>query len=162
MALDCGPQGPRSPRREPQGRPADQVARYQQVALSEFPYFRAADYEVTWSQTGVLARLALWNGGDIDVWPQLTLAGQCAFRIKWGANNYETPVLAAGETAVVSSEPFEQSIRSNLRNLLPALKGKYFQEPLRANAVTEVTVDIVSGTGAQIQARVPQLFERPH
>jgi hypothetical protein len=138
------------------------VARYSQVALAEFPYWRSADYEATWTQTAnTVARLKLWNGGDVDVWPQITLKGQCAFRIKWGVNNYETPVLAAGETAVISAEPFEQSIRSNQRNLLPALKGKYFQDALEAGKVTEVTIDIVSGTGAQIQARVPQLFERP-
>ncbi|MGW2096091.1 hypothetical protein, partial [Promicromonospora sukumoe] len=130
-------------------------------------YWRGKDVEAGWIDEGThIARLKLWNGGDVSVWPQLTLTGECGFRIRWASNDFEVPKLLPGESAVVSSLQTDQSIRtikadgSRGRNLLPATKGRYFKDPILPGVVERVIVETIGGAG-KVQARVPQQFKRP-
>ena len=138
------------------------TATYKQTAIAPSAYWRSKDVEYTWEDKGAhIIRMKLWNGGDVPAWPQFTLVGECGFRIRWDENDYTVPTLEEGETAKVTSTQTDQSIRSDKRNLLPALKGRYFQDPIPAGEVANVIVETIGGYGS-VQARVPQQFKRPY
>lgn len=143
------------------------VATYKQVAIAPDAYWRSRDYEKSWTDTGEhLWRVKLWNGGDVAAWPTFTLEGQCSFRIRWAENDFTIPALRAGESATVYASHTQQTIRtinadgSRGRNLLPALKGRYFLDPIPAGRIATVIVETIGGTG-KVYARVPQQFKRP-
>lgn len=137
------------------------VAKYKQMVLATGAYWRSKDYEKTWIDNGAhIIRMKLWNGGDVDAWPQFLLEGQCGFRIRYLDNDFTVPTLEAGETVKISTTQTDQTIRSLTRNLLPALKGRYFQNPIPPGQVTTVIIETIDGAG-QVQARVPQQFKRP-
>lgn len=142
-------------------------ATYAQVAVAPSAYWRAKDVEDSWIDKGThIVHMKLWNGGDVPAWPQLTLTGNCGFRIRWRSNDFEVPKLLPGEDAVVSSLQTDQSIRTinadgtRGRNLLPLTKGRYFKDPIESGVVETVIIETLGGAG-KVQARVPQQFKRP-